>query len=159
MFFDRIDTVGIEREVIADRLDGGIGRLVSPDRIDGALAARRDREVRGIALVWAIRRMVRAFELRHVDILSRDVEDGRVMRFTQRQRVARVGDDTPRDRDHDARRIALDRDRMIGAGNLHGSRRVRDIAGGHDVLLGSNGFVRDGSVAACCARREAGKSM
>ena len=48
-----------------------------------------------------------------------DVLDGRVASLAERQGVRGVGDDSPRDRDEDPRRIQLDRDRMIGSGVLY----------------------------------------
>src|SRR5437867_4246549 len=37
-FFDRVDAIGVKGEIILDRRDGGVGSLVTPHRVDRALA-------------------------------------------------------------------------------------------------------------------------
>ncbi|MCY1314659.1 hypothetical protein D9M70_653380 [compost metagenome] len=62
--------------------------------------------------------MIRARQQRHVGILARNVLHRRVGCLAQSQRIAGVGDNAPTEGDDDTRRISLDCDRMIGAGNL-----------------------------------------
>jgi hypothetical protein len=61
-------------------------------------------------------------ELRHIDILARDVLDRRVACFTEIQRIAAVGQYRAADRDHDPFGVTLDRDGMIRSWDLDGLR-------------------------------------
>src|SRR3984893_12506337 len=53
-FFDRVDAIGVKGEIMLDRRDGGVGSLITPHRVDRALAAERDAEIAAIALVRAV---------------------------------------------------------------------------------------------------------
>src|ERR1700730_15337173 len=70
---DRVDSMWIEGNVVLDRGDGCVRRFVSPDRIHRSVSAERNAVVSAGALVGAIGVMARAFQQRHVDILSGDV--------------------------------------------------------------------------------------
>ena len=72
----------------------------------------------GVAFVRAMRRMIRALKQGHIDILTRNVLNRRVGRLAQRQCVAGVGNDASIELDDDARRVSINTDRMIWAGNL-----------------------------------------
>src|SRR4029077_11255924 len=54
LFFDRVDAVGIEREVVLDRGDRRVGLLVGPDGIDRAPATVRNAVIGAVALVGAV---------------------------------------------------------------------------------------------------------
>jgi hypothetical protein len=92
--------------------------FIAPDGIDGACVADGNGEVAAIALIRAVGRVLRPLQEPHVHVLARNVEDGRIGCFLQRQGRARIGDDMPGERHDDPVRVARDRDRMIGAGNF-----------------------------------------
>src|SRR4030095_783084 len=96
MFLDRIDATRVEGNVVLDRSDGRIRRLIDPDGILRSMSADRNAVVGAVALVGAVGTMVRAFQQRHVDILSRDVLDRRIRSFLQGQCLPSI-------RDHAAR--------------------------------------------------------
>ena len=84
--------MGIEGDVILDPGDGVKRGLIGPHGIDRAFAAQRDAVVSAVTLVGAVGGVSRAFEERHVDILSRDVLHWRVSRLAERRGLAGVGD-------------------------------------------------------------------
>src|SRR5207244_932401 len=96
----RVDTIGIEGEVLLDLVDGRVRFLVRPNGIHGTLSANGNTVVRAITLEGAVRGVVRALQERHVDIFARDVLNYRIGRLAQRQRFAGIGDDAAGDR-HD----------------------------------------------------------
>src|SRR5205807_772777 len=102
-------------EMILDRRDGSVWGLITPHSIDRTIAADRNAEVAAIPLVRAVGGAIGALEERHVDILARDVLNRGIGRFAERQSFSCVGDDPPRDRNHDPSGIAFNRDRMIRA--------------------------------------------
>src|SRR4029077_7953181 len=77
-FLDRIDTVGVERQMVANGRDGVVGSLVGPYGVDGALPADGDAVVRGVSLVGTVAGVVRATEKRQIDVAARNVLDRRV---------------------------------------------------------------------------------
>src|ERR1700720_3174968 len=113
LFFDRVDAVGIERDMVLDRGDRRVGLLVGPDGIDRALATGRNAVIGAVALVRAVGDVVRSLEQRHVDVLARDILHGWVACLTERQRLPCIGDNASRDLDDDTTRIALDRYGMV----------------------------------------------
>src|SRR5271169_3832740 len=117
-FLDRVNTLGVEGEIILDRHDGSVWGLITPHSIDRTLAAEQNAEVAAIPLIRAVGGAIGAVEERHVDVLARNVLDGGIGRFAERQSFSCVGDDPPRDRHHDPSGIAFNRDRMIRAGNF-----------------------------------------
>src|ERR1700751_9044 len=50
-FFDCVDAIGVEGEIIFDRRDGGVGSLITPHRVDRTLAAERNAEIAAIPFV------------------------------------------------------------------------------------------------------------
>jgi len=90
--FDRIDAVRIERDMVLDQCDSFVGVFVRPYRIRGALTAGRNAVVGAFALVRAVSSVVSALQQRHIHVMSRDVLDGRIARFFQRECAVRVGD-------------------------------------------------------------------
>lgn len=123
-FFDGVDAVAVKGKIILDRHDGSVWGLITPHSIDRTLAAERNAEVAAIPLVRAVRGAIGAVEEPHVDVLARNVLDGGIGRFAERQGFSCVGDDPPRDRHHDPSGIAFNRDRMIRAGNFDRLRWV-----------------------------------
>src|SRR5271166_1872273 len=57
-FFDRVNTLGVEGEIILDRRDGSVWGLITPHSIDRTLAAERNAEVAAIPLVRAVGRAI-----------------------------------------------------------------------------------------------------
>src|SRR5437660_6422867 len=84
--------------MILDRRDGSVWGLITPHSIDRTLAAERNAEVAAIPLVRAVGGAIGAVEEPHVDVLARNVLDGGIGRFAERQSFSRVGDDPPDDR-------------------------------------------------------------
>src|SRR5438552_4511155 len=80
-FFDRVNTLGVEGEIILDRHDGSVWGLITPHSIDRTLAAERNAEVAAIPLVRAVGGALGAVEEPHVDVLARDVLNGGIRRF------------------------------------------------------------------------------
>src|SRR5882724_11729503 len=94
---DRIDTVGIEREMILDRRNGGEWSLIGPYGVRGPRTTQRDAVVGAVSLVGAVGGVIRPRQQRHVDVLARDVLDRRVARLTQRHCLPGVGNHAARD--------------------------------------------------------------
>jgi hypothetical protein len=117
---DRVDAVGIERDVVLDRGDRRVRLLVGPDSIDRALATKRNAVIGAVAFLGAVGDVVSPLEQRHVDVLARDILHGWVTRLTERQRLPCIGDNPSCDLDDDTMRIALDRDGMIRPRYLDG---------------------------------------
>src|SRR6202011_1640506 len=84
-----------------------------------ALPASRNAVVGSVALVGAIRGVIAARERGHIDIPTGDILNGRIGGLAKRQRIAWVGDHLSADCDHDARRVRIDRNGMVGPRNLH----------------------------------------
>src|ERR1700724_3525166 len=120
LLLNRVDAVGIERDMVLDRGDLRVGLLVGPDGIDRALATGRNAVIGAVALVRAVGDVVRSLEQRHVDVLARDILHGWVACLTERQRLPCIGDNASCDLDDDTMRIALDRDGMIRPRDLDG---------------------------------------
>ena len=118
MLVYRVDSLWIEGNVVLDRGDGGIRRSVSPNRIHRSLSTERNAVVGAVALVGAVRVMVRAFQQRHVDILAGDVLDRPIRSLCQRQCISGVGNRAARYRHGDARRIPVDRIGWSGPDSL-----------------------------------------
>ena len=107
-FLDGVYTVGIESDVVPDRGDGAVRRLIGPDSVDRTLSPRGDAVVSAVTLVWAARGVVGSLEQRGVHVLAWNILDRRVARFAKSQCRPRISDNTPRDHNDDAMRIALD---------------------------------------------------
>lgn len=102
-----------------DRFDCWEGVLVRPDRVGSSVSGSGEAEVAAVAFVGAKRRVIRALQQRHVDILAEDVVHAGIRCLAQHKGVARVGDNVAACLDDDAIRVGLDGDRMIEAGDLH----------------------------------------
>src|SRR5258708_9656395 len=116
---DRVDTVRVEGDVVLDprhRFDRG---LISPHRIERTIAASRNAVVGSVALVGAIRGVFATRERGHIDIPTGDILNWRIGRLAKRQRIACVGDNFSADLDHDARRVRIDRNGVVGPRDLH----------------------------------------
>src|SRR5713101_2975279 len=112
-----IDPVGIERHMPLDLRNGRIRILVRPHRIDGLLSSSGNAVVIAIALVRTVRSVIGPFQLRKIDIFTRNVLNGRIVRFPKRHGVAGIGNRMPRNGHDNASGIPLDRNRMIRAWN------------------------------------------
>src|SRR5258705_3430897 len=112
-FLDGVYTVGIESAVLLDRGDRAVRRLIGPDSVDRTLSPQGDAVVGALALVWAVRGVVGSLEQRGVHVLEWNILDRRIARFPKSQCRPRISDNTSRDHNDDAMRIALDRDRMV----------------------------------------------
>jgi hypothetical protein len=121
-FLDGVYTVGIESDVVPDRGDGAVRRLIGPDSVDRTLSPQRDAVVSAVTLVWAVRGVVGSLEQRGVHVLEWNILNRRVARFAKSECRPRISYNTPRDHNDDAMRIALDRDRMVWPWDLDGLR-------------------------------------
>src|SRR6266496_5197047 len=108
-----IDAIGIERDVPSDLLDGRERILVRPHRIDGLLSSSGNAVVIAIAFIRTVGSVIRPFQLGEINILTRNVLNGRIRRFAERQRVARISNHTARDGYDNTSGIALDGNRML----------------------------------------------
>src|ERR1700688_1706180 len=129
-----VDTVRVEGDVILDLRHRFKWRLIRPHRVERTIPASRNAVVGSVALVGAIRGVFATRERGHIDIPTGDVLNGRIGGLAKRQRSAGVGDDLAADRDHDARRVRLDRDGVVGPRDLH--RLVS-----HDLSLSELGMT------------------
>jgi hypothetical protein len=69
-FLHGVYTVGIESNVILDRGDRAVGRLIGPDSVDRTLSPQGDAVVSAVTLVWAVRRVVGSLEQGGVHVLE-----------------------------------------------------------------------------------------
>ena len=90
-----------------DRRHCRVGRLIRPDSIGRTLAAERNTEISAVAFIGTVRGLLRPLKEDHVDVLARDIEDRRIARFPQGQRIPCVGDDAIRNLDYDPIAVAL----------------------------------------------------
>src|SRR6202021_233343 len=112
-FLDGVHTVGIESEVVHDRGDRRIGRLIGPDGVDRTLAPQGNAVVGAVTLVRAVGGVVRPLKQRSVHVLAWNILDRRRTPLAKSQCRPRISDNTSRDRNDDAMRVALDSDRMV----------------------------------------------
>jgi hypothetical protein len=117
-FFDGVDAIGVEDQMAVDGRHCRVGRLIRPNGIGRTLATERNTEISAVAFIRTVRGVLRPLKEGHIDVLARDIENRRIARFLQGQRIPRVGDDATRNHNYDPIAVALDRDRMIGAGSL-----------------------------------------
>src|SRR5882757_1144706 len=116
---DLVNTVRVEGDVILYLRHRFKWRLISPHCIDGTIPSSRNAVVGSVALVGTIRRVFATHERGHIDIPTGDILDGRIGGLAKRQRIAGVGDNLSADCDHDARRVRIDRNRVVRPRNLH----------------------------------------
>ena len=119
-FFDRVDAVGVEGEMIFDERHRRVRRLIGPHGVRRTIPAERNAEIGTVALIGAVGSVFRALEQRHVYVVAGHVVNRRIARFAKDESVPRIGHDTARDRDDDPVGIVLDGDRMIRPWNLDG---------------------------------------
>src|SRR5437870_10251930 len=93
--------------------------LIRPHGIDGLLSSSGNAVVIAIAFIRTVGSVIGPFQLRKIDILKRNVLNGRIVSFAKREGVARIGNYTACDGYDNASGIALDGNRMIGTWNLN----------------------------------------
>ena len=86
-----IDAIGIERDVPFDLLYRRERLLVRPHRIDGFLSSSRNAVVTAVTFIRTVSCVIRPFQLREIYILTWNVLNSRIVRFAERQGVARIG--------------------------------------------------------------------
>src|SRR6202166_716995 len=118
-FLDGVHTVGIESDVVHDRSNRGIRRLIGPDGVDRTLAPEGDAVVGAVTLVRAVGGVVRPLEQRGVHGLAWNILDRRVARLAKSQCSARISDNPSRNRNDDLMRLGLDRDRNAWSREPH----------------------------------------
>jgi hypothetical protein len=64
LLLDGVHMIGIESDVVPDRGDRGIGRLIGPDGVDRTLTPQRDAVLGAVALVRAVGDVLRPLEKR-----------------------------------------------------------------------------------------------
>src|SRR6266851_8742381 len=112
-----IGSVGIERDISLDFLNGGVGILIRPHGIDRLLSSSGNAVVIAIAFVRTVGRVICPFQLSKIDIFTGNVLNGRIVRFAKRQGVVGIGNHSARDGYDDPSRIVLHRNRMIWTWN------------------------------------------
>ena len=83
MFRDFIDSVGIEGDVSFDPRNSRIWVLVRPNSIDGFLSTVGNAVVTAIAFIRAIGSVIGPFQLRKIDIFTRNVLNWRIVCFAK----------------------------------------------------------------------------
>src|SRR6266852_308016 len=127
---DGIDPVRVKRQVFPDCRCGDMRSFVAPDRVDRPLSAGGNAVVGALALVGTIRLVRGPLQLRHIDVLARDVLQRGIGRFLQSQGLAGIGDAFAVHGDRDPAFRRRDGDRMIRPRNL-------DWLAVHDLSLQS----------------------
>src|SRR6267143_1015157 len=92
--------------------------FVAPYRVDRAFSAGRNAVIGALAFVGTVRLMPGPSQLRHIDVLARDVLHRRISRFLQGQGLAAIGDAFAVHGDRDPAFGRRDGHRMIRPGNL-----------------------------------------
>ena len=118
--FDGVDPVRVKRQVFPDCRYGGIRSLVGPDGVDRALSASRNAVIGALALVGTIRLVRGPLQLRHIDVLARDVLHRGIGRLLQGQGLVGVGHAFAVHGDRDPAFRRRDGDRMIRSRNPDG---------------------------------------
>jgi len=113
------DPLGIEREVSFDLRNSGIWILVGPHRVDRLLSSSRNTVVTAIAFVRTVGGVICLFQLSEINVLTRNVLNGGIVRFPKGQCVTALRNHTARNGHDNASRIALDGDRVIWTWNLN----------------------------------------
>src|SRR5258708_7556011 len=116
---DLVDTVRVEGDVTLDPRHRFKWGLIRPHRIERAIPASRNAVIGSVTLVGAIRRVFATRQRVHIDIPTGDILSGRIGGLAKRQRIAGAGDNLSADCDHDARRVCIDRNGVVGPWNLH----------------------------------------
>src|ERR1700688_928898 len=113
-----VDTVRVEGDVILDLRHRFKWRLIRPHRVERTIPASRNAVVGSVALVGTIRGVFTTRERGHIDITTGDILNRRIGRLAKRQRIQGIGDNFSADCDHDARRIRIGRNGVVGPRNL-----------------------------------------
>jgi len=87
--------------------------LVRPHRIDGLFSSSGNAVVIAIAFTRAVGNVISPLQLGKINVLTWNVLNGRIRRFTERQGVPGIGNHTARDGHHNASGIALNGNRVI----------------------------------------------
>src|SRR5205823_7765108 len=77
------------------------------------LSSSRNAVVTAIAFVRTVGSVIRRFQLGKINVLTRNVLNGRICRFAQRQGAAGIGNHTARNGHDNTSGIGLDGNRMI----------------------------------------------
>src|SRR5438105_4426651 len=67
-FLDGVYTVGIESDIVLDRGDGGVRRLIGPDSVDRTLSPQGDAVVGAVTLIRAVGGVVGPLEQRGIHV-------------------------------------------------------------------------------------------
>jgi hypothetical protein len=110
---DLIDSVGIERNMPLDLGNSSKRILIRPHGVDGLLSSSGNAVVIAIAFIRTVGSVIRPFQLGEINVLTRNVLNGRIRRFAERQGVAGIGNHTARNGHDNTSEIALDGNRMI----------------------------------------------
>src|SRR5438876_11552837 len=102
-----------------DLRNSGIWVLVGPQRVDRLLSSNWNAVVTAITFIRAVGGVICPFQLRKIDIFTRNVLDGRIVRFPKRQCVTGLRNHTARNGHDNASRIALDGDGVIWTWKLN----------------------------------------
>src|SRR4029077_16320173 len=108
-----IGSLVVERDVSFDLRNSGIRILIRPYRIAGLLSSSGNAVVTAIAFVRAVGGVICPFQLRKIDIFTRNVLNRWIVRCAKGQGVPGIGYYTTRNGDDNASRIIVNRDRMI----------------------------------------------
>src|SRR5438128_6284818 len=91
--------------------------LVRPHSIDGLLSSTGNAVVTAITFIRTVGGVIRPFQLGKIDIFTRNVLNGRIVRFAKRQGIASIGHNAARNGYDDTSGITLDGNRMIWTWN------------------------------------------
>src|SRR5690348_3834936 len=119
-FFDLVDAIGIEGEVVLDRRHRWKRLLVAPDRVLGRAALHRNREITGVAFVGTGARMRAARQQRHVGVGARNIEYRLITGLFEHQRALCIGHRAAGEADADVLFGRRDGDGVVGTGDFHG---------------------------------------
>src|SRR5258708_12357742 len=87
--------------------------LVGPNRIDGLLSSGGNAVIIALAFIGAVRNVVRALQLRKINVLYWNVLNGRICRFLECQGLAGIGNHTTSGGHDHPSWISPDGNRMI----------------------------------------------
>src|SRR5436190_8212564 len=87
--------------------------LVRPHGIDGLPSSSGNAVVIAVPFIGTVGSVIRPFQLGEINMLTRNILNGRIIRFAECQGVAGIGDHAACDRYYDAIGIRLDGDWVI----------------------------------------------
>src|SRR6266852_3980694 len=135
-YLDGVDPVRVKRQVFPDCRYGDMRSFVAPDGVDRTFSAGGNAVIGAVALVRTIRLVRCPLQLRHIDVLARDVLHRGIGRFLQGQGLAGIGDAYAVNGGRDPAFRRRDGDRMIRPRNL-------DWLAVHDLPVLKVAFGRD----------------